>query len=138
MVGVRGPGLTWADRCRHPNSPHRVALPRPYSPPRNPATIRRRNASAAEPPSQALRDLTLFANRAFGSRERIARPHRPNRWLRAVVGVLFGVLGAFVGLTLGAIKLVLFAVLPVALLGWVVMRLVGGGSRSSGAYLTRG
>lgn len=51
----------------------------------------------------------------------------------AVVGVLFGVLGAFVGLTVGAIKLVLFAVLPVALLAWVVMRLLGG-RRGRAAY----
>jgi len=44
----------------------------------------------------------------------------------AVACVLFGVLGAFVGLTIGAIKLVLFAVLPVALVAWVLMRVIGG------------
>jgi hypothetical protein len=43
--------------------------------------------------------------------------------------VLFGVLGAFVGLTVGAIKLVVFAVLPVAVLAWLLMRLVGTPSR---------
>lgn len=43
----------------------------------------------------------------------------------AVVGVLFGVLGAFVGLTLAAIKLVLFVVLPIAFVGWLLMKLIG-------------
>jgi hypothetical protein len=44
----------------------------------------------------------------------------------AVSAVLFGVLGAFVGLTIGAIKLVLLFVLPVAFVAWVLMRLIGG------------
>ena len=47
----------------------------------------------------------------------------------AVVGVVFGVLGAFVGLTVAAIKLVLFVVLPIAFVGWVLMRLIGGRRR---------
>ena len=47
----------------------------------------------------------------------------------AVVGVLFGVLGAFVGLTVAAIKFVLFVVLPIAFVGWVLMRLIGGRRR---------
>jgi hypothetical protein len=51
----------------------------------------------------------------------------------AVVGVLFGVLGAFVGLTVGAIKLVLFVVLPVAFVGWLLMRLIGGRQRAYSA-----
>ena len=50
-----------------------------------------------------------------------------------VVGAVIGVLlGAFVGLTVGAIKLVLFAVLPVAFVAWGLMRLVGG--RRARAY----
>ena len=49
----------------------------------------------------------------------------------AVCSVLFGVLGAFVGLTIGAIKLVLFVVLPVAFVAWVLMRLVGGRRRTA-------
>ena len=51
----------------------------------------------------------------------------------AVVGVLFGVLGAFVGLTVAAIKLVLFAVLPIAFVAWLFMRLVGGRRRAYSA-----
>ena len=47
----------------------------------------------------------------------------------AVVGVLFGVLGAFVGFTAAAIKLVLFFVLPIAFVGWLLMRLIGGRRR---------
>jgi hypothetical protein len=44
----------------------------------------------------------------------------------AVIGVLFGVLGAFVGLTAAAIKLVVFLALPIAFVGWLLMRLIGG------------
>jgi hypothetical protein len=46
-----------------------------------------------------------------------------------VCSVLFGVLGAFVGLTAAAIKLVLFVVLPIAFVAWLLMRLVGGRGR---------
>jgi hypothetical protein len=44
------------------------------------------------------------------------------------------VLGAFVGLTVGAIKLVLFIVLPIAFVAWVLMRLLGG-RRSRADYV---
>ena len=46
-----------------------------------------------------------------------------------VCAVLFGVLGAFVGLTVAALKLVLLVVLPIAFVAWVLMRLVGGRRR---------
>ena len=48
-----------------------------------------------------------------------------------VCSVLFGVPGAFVGLTVGAIKLVLLVVLPIAFVAWLLMRLVGGRRRSA-------
>ena len=55
----------------------------------------------------------------------------------AVCSVLFGVLGAFVGLTVGAIKLVLFVVLPIAFVAWLLMRLFGG-RESAGRVRVKG
>ena len=46
-----------------------------------------------------------------------------------VLAALFGVLCAFVGLTVGALELVMFVVLPVAVVGSLLMRLIGGRSR---------
>jgi len=44
-----------------------------------------------------------------------------------VLAALFGVLCAFVGLTVGALELVMFVVLPVAFVGWLLM--IGGRRR---------
>jgi hypothetical protein len=45
---------------------------------------------------------------------------------------VFGLLGAVIGLGFAVLKLALFVALPCAVVGWLVMRLIGGGKSAAG------